>query len=96
MNSWKKMAEELMNDFMDWGCPFSREQLPEMALSYSCTPLFFANWLDGATEKTEKGFLRVLGYAWGKFLEKEAEFGLQAAESAPEMSGNNEGKQLAA
>ena len=46
MNSWKKIAEDLMNDFMDWGCQFSRKQLPEIAMSYECTPLFFWNWLN--------------------------------------------------
>ena len=71
MNSWKKIAEMLTEDFMDWGCRFSRKQLPEIAMSYDCTPLFFWNWLDGETEKSEKGFLRVLGYAWKKFMEEE-------------------------
>ena len=29
-----------------------------------CTPLFFWNWMDDPeTPRTEKGFLRVLGYA---------------------------------
>lgn len=71
MNSWKKIAEALTEDFMNWGCPFSRKQLPEIAMSYDCTPLFFWNWLDGETDKSEKGFLRVLGYAWKKLLEEE-------------------------
>ena len=73
MNSWKKVIDDLTIAFMDWGCPFSRKQLPEIAMSYDCTPLFFWSWQDGETEKTEKGFLRVLGYAWKKFLETEAD-----------------------
>ncbi len=75
MNSWKQIAEELTDEFMEWGCPFSRKQLPELAMTYSCTPLFFWNWQDGETEKTEKGFLRVLGYAWKKFFEEAADDG---------------------
>lgn len=73
MNSWKKMIEDLTAEFMNWGCPFSRKRLPEIAMTYDCTPLFFWNWQDGEIEKTEKSFLRVLGYAWKKYLETEAE-----------------------
>ena len=73
MNSWKKTVEDLTAEFMNWGCPFSSRQLPEIAMAYDCTPLYFWNWLEGETEKTEKGFLRVLGYAWKKLLEAEAE-----------------------
>ena len=73
MNSWKKITETLTEDYMKWGCRFSRKQLPEIAMGYECTPLFFWNWLDGETDKSEKGFLRVLGYAWKKLLEEEAE-----------------------
>ena len=73
MNSWKKVITDLTAEFMRWGCPFSRKQLPQIAMTYDCTPLFFWNWQDGETEKTEKGFLRVLGYAWKKYLETEAE-----------------------
>ncbi len=71
MTSWKEMAEKLTEEFMRWGCPFQRRQLPEIAMGYECTPLFFWNWLDGEAEKTEKGFLRVLGYAWRRHLEEE-------------------------
>ena len=73
MNSWKKTVNDLTAEFLAWGCPFSKRQLPEIAMAYDCTPLFFWNWLDGETEKTEKGFLRVLGYAWKKLLETEEE-----------------------
>ena len=73
MNSWKKIAEMLTEDFMAWGCPFRRKQLPEIAMTYDCSSLFFWNWLDGETEKSEKGFLRVLGYAWKKCMEEEAD-----------------------
>lgn len=73
MNSWKKAIDDLTREFMEWGCPFSRRQLSEIAMTYDCSPLFFWNWQDGETEKTEKGFLRVLGYAWRMFLENEAE-----------------------
>ncbi len=71
MYSWKKMVEDLTNDFMNWGCRFHRNQLREIALTYCCSPLYFSNWLAGETEKTEKGFLRVLGYAWKKLTEEE-------------------------
>ena len=50
------------------------KKLPEIAMGYECTPLFFWNWMDDPeTPRTEKGFLRVLGYAWRKHLEEEAE-----------------------
>lgn len=71
--TWKEIFANLMNDFMAWGCPFTRKQLPEVAMGYDCTPLFFWNWLDGEETRTEKGFLRVLGYAWRKYLELEAD-----------------------
>ena len=70
--TWKETVANLTKDFMAWGCPFTRKQLPEVAMGYDCTPLFFWNWLgDPETEKTEKGFLRVLGYAWRKYLAEE-------------------------
>ena len=72
-NTWKKIALELTKDFLSWGCPYDRKKLPELAMGYECTPLFFWNWMDGEAERTEKGFLRVLGYAWRKHLEEEAE-----------------------
>ena len=39
--TWKEIFVGLVNDFMAWGCPFSRKQLPEIAMGYDCTPLFF-------------------------------------------------------
>ena len=72
--TWKETVANLTKDFMNWGCPFTRKQLPEIAMGYDCTPLFFWNWMDDPeTEKSEKGFLRVLGYAWRKYLAEEAE-----------------------
>ena len=74
--TWKDIAAELTRDFMAFGCRFSRKHLPEIAMAYDCTPLFFWNWMDDPeTPKTETGFLRVLGYAWKKYLENEAEPG---------------------
>lgn len=26
--TWKEIFAELMNDFMAWGCPFSRKKVP--------------------------------------------------------------------
>ncbi len=72
--TWKEIAAELTKDFMAWGCPFSRKALPEIAMEYDCTSLFFWNWMaDPEMQRTEKGFLRVLGYAWRKHLESETE-----------------------
>ncbi len=72
--TWKETFASLMKDFIAWGCPYSRKKLPEIAMGYDCTPLFFWNWMDDPeTPRTEKGFLRVLGYAWRKHLEEEAE-----------------------
>ena len=72
--TWKEVAAELTKEFLDWGCPYSRKALPEIAMGYDCTPLFFWNWMDDSeANRTEKGFLRVLGYAWRKHLETEAE-----------------------
>ena len=73
MITWKEIAEKLTNEFMDWGCRFSHKQLPEIAMAYDCTPLFFWNWQDGEVERSEKGFLRVLGYAWKKYFEEETD-----------------------
>ena len=82
--TWKEIALELTKDFMAWGCPFSRKRLPQIAMSYDCTPLFFWNWMDDPeTEKTEKGFLRVLGYAWRKHLEEEADPEPQIVKAMP-------------
>ena len=81
--TWKETVANLTKDFMAWGCPFTRKQLPEIAMGYDCTPLYFWNWLDDPeTEKTEKGFLRVLGYAWRKHLEQEAETGPKPVKAA--------------
>ena len=72
--TWKETVANLTKDFMAWGCPFTRKQLPGIAMGYDCTPLFFWNWMDDPeTEKTAKGFLRVLGYAWRKYTEEERE-----------------------
>ena len=72
--TWKEIAGELTKEFMAWGCRFDRRKLPEIALGYDCTPLFFWNWMDDPeTDRSEKGFLRVLGYAWRKYLQEEAD-----------------------
>ena len=72
--TWKEIAADLTKDFMAWGCRFDRKSLPEIAMGYECTPLFFWNWMDDPeTPRSEKGFLRVLGYAWRKYLQEEAE-----------------------
>ena len=69
---WKETAERLTREFMAWGCRYDKRKLPGIAMGYDCTPLFFWNWMeDGETDRTEKGFLRVLGYAWRKALEEE-------------------------
>ena len=99
MDSWKEIAEKLTEEFMDWGCRFSRKQLPEIAVTFDCTPLFFWNWVDGETDKSEKGFLRVLGYAWKKILEEETEsapWGLPAADSLSEVRAALPEKRIAA
>ncbi len=71
--TWKEMIAEITKEFLSWGCRYSRKQLPEIAMGYDCTPLYFWNWMDDPeTEKTERGFLRVLGYAWRKYLREEA------------------------
>ena len=68
---WRETAEKLTKEFMAWGCRYSRKKLPEIAMGYECTPLFFWNWMEDEEERTERGFLRVLGYAWRKALEEE-------------------------
>ena len=71
--TWKEIIAELTREFMAWGCRYSKKQLPEISMGYDCTPLFFWNWMDDPeTEKSERGFLRVLGYAWRKHLQEEA------------------------
>ena len=70
--TWKEIAAGLMKDFKAWGCRFDRRKLPEIAMSYDCTTLFFWNWMDDPEfPRTERGFLRVLGYAWRKQLEED-------------------------
>lgn len=91
--TWREIAAKLTEDFIAWGCRFSQKQLPEIAMGYECTPLFFWNWVDGETEQTEKGFLRVLGYAWRKCLEEEAE---TAPRITSEMPAAPVRKQIAA
>lgn len=81
--NWKETFAELVEDFMAWGCSFSRNKLPEIAMGYDCTPLFFWNWMDDSEmPKTEKGFLRVLGYAWRKIQQEEASVVLQPMNGA--------------
>ena len=69
--TWKEIARDLTKEFLAWGCRYSRRKLPEIAMGYDCTPLFFWNWMDGEEPRTETGFLRVLGYAWRKHLQEE-------------------------
>ena len=72
--TWKEIVKDLTDEYLDWGGRFNRKQIPEIAVGYECTPLFFWNWMDDAeTPRTEKGFLRVLGYAWRKALQEETE-----------------------
>ena len=71
--TWKEVAAELVSDFMAWGCRFDRKKLPEIAMGYDCSELFFWNWMDNETPRSETGFLRVLGYAWRKHLREEEE-----------------------
>ncbi len=71
--TWKEIFAELAEDFMAWGCPYSRRKLPEIAMGYDCAELDFWNWMDGEARKTETGFLRVLGYVRRKMLLEEAE-----------------------
>ena len=83
--TWKETFANLADAFMAWGCPFSRKSLPEIAMGYDCTPLQFWNWLDDPeTPRTEKGFLRVLGYAWRKYLQEEADELPRSAKAAAE------------
>ena len=85
--TWKEIAAGLTKEFMAWGCPYSRKALPEIAMGYECTPLFFWNWMDDPeTPRTEKGFLRVLGYAWRKHLETETESAPKCAGKEPAIS----------
>ena len=70
--TWKEIITEVTKEFMAWGCPYTRRKLPEIAMGYDCTQLFFWNWMDDpGTVRSEKGFLRVLGYAWKKYLQEE-------------------------
>lgn len=80
--TWKEIYAGLVKDFTAWGCRYSRKKLPEIAMGYECTPLFFWNWMDDPeVNRSETGFLRVLGYAWRKHLREEGEcFPLSAAE----------------
>ena len=81
--TWKEVFMELLQEFRAFGCPYRRKEIPGIALGYDCTPLYFWNWMDDPeTDRSEKGFLRVLGYAWRKHLEEEAE----AASAGPAVS----------
>ena len=71
--NWRELAEEVTGEFRAWGCRYRRNRLPEIALGYDCDALFFWNWMDGEVEKSETGFLRVLGYVWRKVLAENAE-----------------------
>lgn len=95
MNLWKETAEKLTEEFMAWGCRFSRKQLPEIAMTYDCTSLFFWNWMSGETERSEKGFLRVLGYAWAKYMEEDEEPAPRRA-AAPSRTRPDAGERNAA
>ena len=89
--TWKEIAAELTGEFIAWGCRFDRKCLPEIAAGYDCTPLFFWNWIDDPeTPRSEKGFLRVLGYAWRKHMQEE--------EAAPEAgrAGRGGSRKIAA
>ncbi len=81
--TWKEIFAELAKDFAAWGCRYSRKKLVEAAMGYDCTPLYFWNWMDDPeTPRSEKGFLRVLGYAWRKHLEEEADIDPRAGTAA--------------
>lgn len=81
--TWRKMAAEITKEFMAWGCPFDRRKLPEIAMGYDCTPLQFWNWMDDPeTPRTERGFLRALGYAWRKARQEEAPAAVPRKEAA--------------
>lgn len=70
--SWGEIAMDLTKEFLAWGCRYDRKSLPEIAMGYECDPLFFWNWMDDPEiRRSEKGFLRVLGYAWRKHLQEE-------------------------
>lgn len=85
--SWKEIAGELTKEFIAWGCRYNRKKLPEIAMGYDCTPLFFWNWMDDPeTTRSEKGFLRVLGYAWRKYLQEEADSVPKPGQSAGSVS----------
>ena len=71
--NWKETIAVLTKDFAAFGCRYKGKKLRETALGYDCTELFFWNWMDGECDRSEKGFLRVLGYAWRKHYETEAE-----------------------
>ena len=71
--NWKETITNLTKDFAAFGCRYKGKKLRETALGYDCTELFFWNWMDGECDRSEKGFLRVLGYAWRKALQEETE-----------------------
>ena len=93
--TWKETAAELTNEFMAWGCRYDRKKLPGIAMGYDCDPLFFWQWMDDPeTPRSERGFLRVLGYAWKKYLENESEPGepLRAASGGNSVRGEVAGE----
>ena len=71
--NWKETIAVLTKDFAVFGCRYKGKKLRETALGYDCTELFFWNWMDGEESRTETGFLRVLGYAWRKYLAEAGE-----------------------
>ena len=85
--TWKEIFTDLVKDFTAWGCRYSKRKLPEIAMGYDCTPLFFWNWMDDPeVKKSETGFLRVLGYAWRRHLQElngERTRGSQEGEGLP-------------
>ena len=95
--TWKEIFAELVNDFAAWGCRFNRKTLPEIAMGYDCTPLFFWNWMDDPeTPRSEKGFLRVLGYAWRMHLREEAETAPRKTAAKPAVPKADAGESRAA
>ena len=91
--TWKDMIADITEELLSWGCRYSRKQLPEIALGYECTPLFFWNWLDDPeTEKTGGASLHLCldmpgastcrRNAWGRGPARPAEEEFPAPEAA--------------
>ncbi len=72
--TWKETAANIMDELTALGCRYDRKLLPEIAMGYECTPLFFWNWLEDAeAPATERSFLKALGYAWRRHLQEDPE-----------------------